>query len=157
MARQDEIQHEVDSCLSTAGMRKQSGSWYRQSDDAIAVVNLQKSQYGPSYYLNVAFWLLALGEAKFPKEHECHVRMRLDDLIPDRVAVIEELLDLRRDIADRSERLRELLRSELLPVLDKGSSLDGLRTMRREGRLASAAVRGPALALLDPFFTSTPT
>ncbi|PZS07781.1 MAG: hypothetical protein DLM55_09900 [Acidimicrobiales bacterium] len=44
-------------------------------------LQLQKSQYGLRYYINVALWLLALGEAQFPKERTCHVRSRLSRVL----------------------------------------------------------------------------
>ena len=41
-----------------AGFTKKSGSWYRRGEETIAVLNLQKSQYGPSYYVMSDFGCL---------------------------------------------------------------------------------------------------
>ena len=116
-------------------MVKQSGSWYRANDAVITVVNLQKSDYSRNYYINVAFWLKALGEEKFPKAHVCHVGIRLDMLLPDQAEEIKALLDL--------------LETRLLPLLNEGSSVEGLRKWQREGRLKAAAVRGLAVPILS--------
>ena len=38
-------------------------------NDVIQAMNLQKSQYGPSYYVNVGWSLRSQGDVKFPKDH----------------------------------------------------------------------------------------
>lgn len=148
-AERNEVQVEFDAFGKAAGMTKQSGSWYRASDEVITVLNLQKSQYSLSYYINVGWWLRALGDAKFPKEHELHVRIRLDALLPDEAEEVKALLDLERPVENRADRLREVLQSELRPILGHTGSVEGLRALRRESRLKAAAVRGPAIPLLD--------
>jgi hypothetical protein len=151
MSERNEIQREFDAFGQALGMSKHSGSWYRTRDDVTTVLNLQKSDYGPSYYINIAFWLRALGESRFPKDRECHLRIRLEHLVSDRRAELAELLDLKSEIPDgeRGRRLRELLMTRLKPILDGISSVDDLREMRRRGLLTNAAIRGPALRLLE--------
>lgn len=151
-AERNEVQVEFDAFGQAAEMTKQAGSWYRCSDGVVTVLNLQKSQYSLRYYVNVGWWLRPLGDAKFPKEHELHVRIRLDALLPDRAEEVKALLNLERPIEDRSDRLRELIQSELRPILERTDSVEGLRALRREGRLKGAAVRGPAIPLLDQPF-----
>jgi hypothetical protein len=73
-----------DKFAAGAGFVKKSGSWYRASDEVITVLNLQKSQYGLSCYVNIAFCLRALGAETFPQEQKCHIRFRLEILLPDR-------------------------------------------------------------------------
>jgi len=75
------IQTTFDGFMKGAGFSKHSGSWYRDTDDVITVAELQKSQYGLQYYVNIALWLRPLGEAKTPKEQACHVRSRLSLLV----------------------------------------------------------------------------
>ena len=148
-AERNEVQVEFDAFGKAARMTKHSGSWYSTSDDVIKVLTLQKSQYGLIYYVNIGWWLRALAEAKFPKENELHVRIRLDALVPDRGEEVQSLLDLERPVENRAERLRELLHSELMAILEHAGSLEGLRALRRKSRLNAAAVRGPAIPLLD--------
>lgn len=113
-----------------AGMEKHSGDWYRRTDEVTAVVDLQKSRYRPSYYVNVAFWLNQFGQTRYPKEQECHVRTRLDGLLPsDEIGPAEELLDLASEMPydARHRKLRELLRRRLLPAIAGGMTVQGLR------------------------------
>jgi hypothetical protein len=151
VAERNAIQRAIDEFAQAGGMVKQSGSWYLTRDEVTVLVNLQKSQYSSSYYLNVGFWFAALAENRFPKEQECHVRVLAELLIPAIAAELKELLDLQTSVpdADRQRRLQAVLSSELLPVLELGSSLKGVRDLRGRGSLQAAAVRGPALPLLN--------
>src|SRR3977135_1768112 len=115
-AERNEVQAEFDAFGKAAGMTKHSGNWYRTSGDVVTVMNLQKSLYSLSYYVNVGWWLRALGDAKFPKENQLHVRIRLDALVRDRADEVKALLDLERHLESRAERLQALLQSELLPI-----------------------------------------
>ena len=55
MAERNLIQQTFDAFGKRAGMLKQSGTWYRATDDVTQAVNLQKSQYCPSYYISLAW------------------------------------------------------------------------------------------------------
>lgn len=62
--------------LKAAGFKKKANTWFLNNDETIAVLNLQRSSYGPQYYINVGLWLKPLGEVDIPKEHHCHIRCR---------------------------------------------------------------------------------
>ncbi|MEY2430377.1 MAG: hypothetical protein QOC92_102 [Acidimicrobiaceae bacterium] len=135
-----------------AGFEKKGGSWYRCSDEVVAVSNLQKSQYGPQYYWNQGFWLRELGGEDYPKVNRCHIFARLEDLLPDVEGSLRNLLDLEYELdADaRIEELSSLLRARLLPLIDRASSLAGVCALLGEGVFARAAIMGPAQEALAP-------
>lgn len=151
MAERNEIQRAFDAFGKSEGMVKRSGSWYRTGDEVIGVMNLQKSQYGPRYYINVGYWLQAIEEAKFPPDEQCHILIRLDALIADRGEEVKALLDFDSEISgeERTQRLGDLLNSRLRPALEQGSSVDGLQKLRSEGLLKGAAIRGSAISILS--------
>jgi hypothetical protein len=96
-----------------------------------------------------------LGEERYPQGSRCHISLRLETLVPEERHRIGQLLDLEHEIedADRIEELVALLNERMLPVIERGSSLAGLRAMVDDGTLASAAIRGPAqqtLAAVTP-------
>ncbi len=129
-----------------AGMEKKSGVWYRRNDAVVAISDLQKSQYGPQYYFNQGFWLNELGDERYPKGVKCHITLRLETLVPEERHRIAQLLDLEHEMPDeeRVDELVALLNQRMLPVIERGSSLAGLRAMVDDGTLASAAIRGSA-------------
>src|SRR5438552_17336829 len=131
MSERNVIQRVFDGFGRDTGFEKKSGNWYRRGEEVIAVSNLQKSQYAPRYYFNQGFWLRELGWERYPKPNECHVRLRLEGLLPTAEVRINELLDLEREMSDeqRMLELRALLDEELLPLIERGSTVDGLRVM----------------------------
>jgi hypothetical protein len=150
MSERNAVQRAVDDFGRRAGFEKRSGTWYRLTPKVIAAVNLQKSQYGRQYYLNVGFWLRDLGDECFPKIREWHVVARLENLLPGVEPRLGELLDLDSALADdqRYQRLVSLLDEDLLQLVEQGGSLVGLRSMQDGGTFKAAAIRGPAHQLL---------
>jgi hypothetical protein len=145
------IQMTFDEFGKAASCEKKSGSWYRRSAETIFVLNLQKSQYGLQYYINVGLWLLALEPAEAPKEHHCPIRTRLDNLVsPAEQARLTTLLDLETliDEGTRREELLAVLQSILLPTMDACSTLAGLRSEAGQWLLSVSLVGGDAQRLL---------
>ncbi len=152
MSSRNIIQSTFDEFGKASGYSKESGSWYRRRAETIVVLNLQKSQYALRYYVNVALWLLALGQSEAPKEHHCHVRTRLDDLVPPAMeGRLTELLDLESliDEETRREELLALLREHLLPLMEASSTLEGLRSGDGQRLINASLVTGLAQRLLQ--------
>jgi hypothetical protein len=133
-----------------AGLTRKSGAWYREGEGTIAVVHLQRSDYGPSYYVNLAFWLRELGDERYPRAWTCHVQARLGSLVPEESDRVRELFDLEQPMSDedRMASISALLRSRVLPVIERGSSVAGLRAMLADGTLRHPAIMGPAQEVL---------
>ena len=66
--------------LKALGFTKKSDNWWRQSQDAVQVLNIQKSPYGERIYVNLGIYLKALGTETSPPERRCHVRIRLEQI-----------------------------------------------------------------------------
>lgn len=155
VSRRDSVQQAFDSFGKTLGLEKRSGSWYGGGENTITVSSLQRSDDGPSYYVNQAFWLKQLGDERYPKEWRCHVRARLSSIVSSDVeSTVARLLDLDSEMPDehREAELLDLLLTHLRPVINRGRSIDGLREMIADGTLRGVAIRGPAQPILgaDP-------
>lgn len=152
MSERNLIQSMFDDFAKAAGAKKKSGSWYHRGDETVLVLNLQKSNYATRYYVNVALWLLPLGDADAPKENKCHVRTRLTRLVPEefegRVEALFDL-DINIDETTRRKELSAVLREHLLPVVEAVSSLDGLRSGAGQRLIQRSLVTGPAQRLLQ--------
>jgi hypothetical protein len=70
--------------LKPLGFKKRRATWHRATADTIQTINVQGSQWGPEYYLNVGTYMRALGGELTPPEYHCHVRARVHP--PDRSA-----------------------------------------------------------------------
>ncbi|MER8748416.1 DUF4304 domain-containing protein [Mesorhizobium sp. M1050] len=58
-------------------------NFYREWPETICLLNLQKSSWGPQFYVNSAVWFKRLGPERRPKEYNCHVRWRVDSQMED--------------------------------------------------------------------------
>jgi hypothetical protein len=150
MTERNVVQNVVDDFGSEAGFVKKSGSWYLRTNEVIAVTNLQKSQYGRKYFLNQGFWILELGDEKYPKDSKCHIRGRLESFIPAISDELERLLNLDSDFANdaRTMELSSILQEYLGPLIRSGSSVEGLRKMFKQNLLVRVGVRESAQQLL---------
>jgi hypothetical protein len=83
------IARTVDEVLSGSGT----------TSETTLVINLQKSRWGDTYYLNYGIWLSVLGRAANPKAHECHLTKRLSG------TKLNAALDLETELSD-AERQR---------------------------------------------------
>jgi hypothetical protein len=144
----------MDLYLRTEQQFLRKGStWYRKLDDLIWVVNLQKSQYGRQYYVNIGVWLRELGDLEWPKEQECHVRSRIEALAdPMDEPRIKERFDLESSLEepDRTALIIETLSTLLGPVLDRVRSIEDMRGPVGKAFLTRSLVRGVAQPLLSP-------
>ncbi|PAQ11749.1 DUF4304 domain-containing protein [Mesorhizobium temperatum] len=53
-------------------------NYYREWPETVCLLNVQKSAWGPQFYLNAAVWLTRLGAERRPKEYNCHIRWRVN-------------------------------------------------------------------------------
>ena len=122
------LQQALAPSLKARGFQKSGTTWRRASPDAVAVVNIQGSQWSPMFYLNLGVYFRALGDRDKPCSHHCHVRTRLSDLVPD-AGRLGELLDLVRLMPDdaRFQAIEKLVLDFALPWLDKLSSVHEAR------------------------------
>ena len=105
MSRNQEIL--VDALKGVAkelGFKSVRGvNYYLNQPETVCVLNLQRSSFGPQFYLNAGVFLARFGEVAQPKEHKCHIRWRLTSLMaPDERAEFEAALDMEADIEEAS-------------------------------------------------------
>lgn len=145
-----QIQRILAPALRARGFTKTGATWRKAYPDAIAVLNLQGSQWGPSFYVNLGIYLRALGTNEKPLEYDCHIRTRLDELVPDR-ARLAQLLDFDQPMAD-PDRFGEVVRAVseyAVPWLDHVSSIIGAREYCRSAHPRSPWLTADARQLLQ--------
>jgi len=146
------IKSSLSSVLKEAGLRRKGSNWFWDTEDAVVVVNLQKSNFGDQYYVNLALWLRALGDAQEPKEQLCHVRLRATALDGEEQRYWEnEVFNLEHPLPDedRASLIRSFMGDTVLPFLRAAAYLDGLRDMHTAGRLKGAAIMLKAQSLIS--------
>ncbi len=129
--------------LREVGFKVRANTWHKQCQDTILVVNLQKSQWGPQFYINLAVWVRQLGEALAPKEYQCHIRQRATSLPDQRAKTLERALDLEDESMGMQEReacIDELMRESAIPFLESLSTMEGIRSALEVRKLTGCFV-----------------
>ncbi len=149
--------HNILESTLAASLKAQSFSkkrlcWRRKTDDTIIVVDLQRSQWGEQYYLNVAVAPKLLDPPESPKEHQCDVRVRIDEVRGD-AEVFQTCFDLENDQLTDEDRRRIVgivFADSVEPLIQLFATLDGVakyvRSPESRGALVSLKLR-TALAI----------
>jgi hypothetical protein len=92
------LEGRIASVLKPLGYTKRAGTWHRDHGKLISVVNLQKSQWGDDFYLNLGVYLKQLGSENHPAESRCHIRCRAEALagmpkLPGQTKEVDALLN----------------------------------------------------------------
>ncbi|AKJ07781.1 uncharacterized protein DUF4304 [Archangium gephyra] len=138
--------------LRGAGFKARGTSWYKHGPDALLVVNLQKSLYGPQHYINLAAWVKHLGDAEFPKEYQCHVRVRATSLPTHNAEALGHALNLGDESMDTEQReafIARFMREEAIPFLESLGTWEGIRAAVNAGKLKKGLIYKEVQALLQ--------
>jgi hypothetical protein len=111
----DEIVEELKPHFKTAGFKKLRANWYKEEKNTILVFNVQGSQWGPEYYINLGIYIRALGAEVKPPSYRCHIQRRIEH---------EKYIDVKKIVDDSVEwydkhnsiqKLKKLYDSNQLP------------------------------------------
>ena len=147
-----ELDKFLSETLAAVGFRQRKHAWYKANEDTITLVDLQKSEWGGQYYINLGVYLRDLGKASSPSEHQCHIRVRLSSIVGDDRQAIEEALDLERTGISSEHRTRVLgraLKDTAVPFLADRSALPRLRELFTQGALGPVFTTKVARELLE--------
>lgn len=145
--------------LEDAGYFKRGQSWYLNGEDTIIVVNLQKSDWGERYYINIGLWLKKLGEpiypigqsietiereikgfkrkkygdTFFPDENECHIGIRAESLFLDERLMLYNSCSLESSDEHQLSILANFIKNEMIPLFQNCTHEDKLIALFDQG------------------------
>src|ERR1700683_2441378 len=131
------VEKAIDDLLSKAGFKRKGKVWYVDNAETFSLLELQKSNYGDQYYINLAVFVKKLGSNPFPKEHQCHVRGRLTSLLKDK-SDAEKSLDLENVSIPMEKRIASvssMIKDIALPLLSEMRSMGGIKRLLIENKL----------------------
>ena len=132
-----DIERLLSQFLRPEGFRKKGKSWYLDTPEVVVFVNLQRSQWGKTYYLNFGALVKSIRNEPYPirdrtrpKPGESHYTIRIQDLFPGRPIPpakvtpdwmrTHALLDFYSPVYDAEEREQEqskIFEERLVPFL----------------------------------------
>ncbi|RWL83061.1 MAG: DUF4304 domain-containing protein [Mesorhizobium sp.] len=97
----DIIAQAVAEAASRYGFRGvRATNFYREWPETICLVNIQRSAWGPQFYLNAAVWFRRFGPERRPKEYKCQIRWRIGSPMEgDQSKAFTQALDLEHPLA----------------------------------------------------------
>lgn len=134
--------------LRQEGFRRDGRTWRRDLPELILVVNLQRSRWGTSFYVNIGVFVKAIRDEPWdirdrarPRAEESHYRIRLEDLFADQPivplnkisAAVERMHRLlgfgvgRVGSVQRATALAAIIEERLIPFLRLCKDEAGLR------------------------------
>ena len=145
------IQSALSPALKADGFKKSAATWRRANSETICVFNIQGSQWGPSFYLNLGVYFRSLGDNEQPAEYHCHLRVRLEELVSDRSRLIQLLnFESRVELSSRLSELKELVTNHGLPWLHAVSTISGAQHAVQSSATPAAWITAEARQLLAP-------
>jgi hypothetical protein len=142
----------VSSCLLSERPVRKSSSWYIRSSEILIVLNLQKSQWGTRYYINVSAFLD--GDAfvnTSPPEYKGDIRFRIEQVLGENHKVqLERILDFENSVDDvsRIDILRGVLLDAALPLIRSMLTRAGIVSLKQNGILKNIVTSAKAAQLL---------
>jgi len=117
-----------------------------RKEEVIGVLNVQKSNYDDTFFINLGFWLRQIEDIQNPKNEQCHVLSRAEELWPEENrSTIEQQSENNACTTGKSQitEIRQFVREKIIPLLCHGSTLAGLTEIlaAREGFLIRRIAR----------------
>jgi Domain of unknown function (DUF4304) len=135
----------VDAVLGGAEFHRKSSTWYRDLNETVLVVEVQKSNFGEQYYLNLGVFVKGLVPGQKdklpPKENECHIRFRIEALKPEDEAHFKQMLNVEdgsMSSDDRQTGVEKAIAEVALPFLLQCGTRAGIGDAYRAGMLDRA-------------------
>ena len=107
--------------------------YYKEINDVVCVVDLQKSNYSHCYYMNIGIWYKILGEYYLVPTYKCHSYFRVGTIpdLNDQERILDKFLDaenyyvtgedISKCIETNLNALKVFINEKLLPCLQKFS------------------------------------
>jgi hypothetical protein len=142
-----QLERALNHELSKYGFSKRGPTWYRESNETIQVVDLQKSTYGAQFFVNLgcAPKAMKLEGMPKPKEHKCPIRIRLTGAFPEERSWLEKVFDLDNEETGDAERVANIavvVERQIAAFLKHFESAATLRCAVVQGILRKGMVTG---------------
>ena len=134
--------------LSGLGFYQNGKEWFLGSDEVVFVLALQKSSFDDCLYFNVGIYSLSM-ITRTPKERECHIRTRLEDLFVHQTGRTPPNLYHTDTDEDFEKSLRILLRQFLCPLLSPLTNISGLKKLYRNNVFSKSLVSREAREIIS--------
>ena len=125
-----------DEIANKNGFEKAFGGWFRESNECINVLDLQKSNFGNYYELNIKIFVQSMFGNTYVKCKDL-VKKHTGDVFTRQPDNFKDLFDFDKLMEDskRKTRLEELFSEFIQPFTDMALSRQGLLELEAQGKI----------------------
>ncbi|UKB82568.1 DUF4304 domain-containing protein [Chryseobacterium sp. MEBOG06] len=127
----------LDDIFITAGFKRKGNNWVMNGEEINKIINLQKSQYNNSFYINYGYVINRLPLNGFVNhvDNRLSSASNLEDIRISENMRITYLLSLESDIADndRLVQLKELINDKVLTEMNSTNNEQDLLSILKNG------------------------
>jgi Domain of unknown function (DUF4304) len=125
-----------DDIAKRNGFEKAFGGWFKESTECIAVLDLQKSNFGDYYELNIKIFVQCMFGNRYTKSKDL-VKRHTGDIFTRQPNEYKDVLDFDTSMNfDRRKDKLEVLFSEfIVPFTDKSLSRLGLKELAEQEKI----------------------
>jgi hypothetical protein len=118
------------------GFERAYEGWFKEFSEIIQVLDLQKSNYGSYYYLNVKLFIQGAFGRKYVKSKQL-VKIDGGDIFLRQPDNYSNLLDLDAPLesSDRKEGLKKMFNDFIIPFSNKTNTKEGIKELYKNGEL----------------------
>lgn len=117
----------------SSGFEKAHGGWFKINEECIIVLDLQKSNYGDYYQLNIKFFVQGVFGQTYTKSKEL-VKKDIGTFMLGEPEQFKAVFDFDKEMQEevRVKRLEDLFSSYLVPVVNQASTKEGVKELVRQ-------------------------
>ena len=131
-----EFKNVLGNVANLHGFKKAFNGWYKESSECIAILELQKSNFGDYYQLNIKIFIQGVFGKTYILDKKL-VRSTMGHVNSSAMKDYKNIFDFDESIEDamRKERLEELFKKYIVPFTDKALSKSGIRELADQGEI----------------------
>ena len=118
------------------GFEKSFGGWFIESSESIIVLDLQKSNFGDYYELNIKIYVQGIFGNSYSKNKDL-VKKDTGDIFRRHPPEYKDVFNFDASMVDdkRKQRLEELFKEFIKPFTDKALSRQGLKELEAQEKI----------------------
>ncbi|WP_448606652.1 DUF4304 domain-containing protein [Paenimyroides ceti] len=131
-----EFKKAFDELAQANNFEKSFGGWLKESLECIVILDLQKSNFGDYYELNIKIFVQGMFGNKYNKSKDL-VKKQVGDIFTRQPADYNYVLDFDKPMGDdeRIKKLTHLFNNFIVPFTEKALSRVGLKKLETENKL----------------------
>lgn len=128
-----------------------NGNWFKESDETIVVLNLQKSNFSDKYYLNIRIFIKGLF-CNFSKMDKKWIKNQIGDVFLRAPKEFDYILDMENNIGleERIEKIQDLFNKFIVPFSSEAFSVAGIKSLYLKSQINLLPAVKEALKIEHP-------